>query len=146
MNKQHKHAELIIAWANGAEIEFYSESNREWFCEPKPNWVKSLEYRVKPKVKWEPKYTLPMSYANDMSMCMDIRVPKKVWAYDTIQQFVNEHDNNSDYQYYEIRRSVTGFYRHQDCTYSPPSVCAIRMSKECAEKLCEMLNNREIEL
>jgi len=45
----HKHAEVITAWANGAEIQFrdicFSE---DWKDTRQPQWDESLEYRVKP--------------------------------------------------------------------------------------------------
>jgi hypothetical protein len=47
--KPHKHAELIKAWADGAEIEIYEISLDQWipcFC---PSWVEGCKYRIKPK-------------------------------------------------------------------------------------------------
>lgn len=50
-NKPHKHAGLIKAWADGAEIQYFSPVYREW-CEarPHPIWEENVEYRIKPKV------------------------------------------------------------------------------------------------
>lgn len=48
MNKRHKHADFIIAWANGAEIELKNACG-EW--EPEvytPTWENWREYRIKP--------------------------------------------------------------------------------------------------
>ena len=48
MNKRHKHADFIIAWANGAEIERKNACG-EW--EPEvytPTWENWREYRIKP--------------------------------------------------------------------------------------------------
>lgn len=56
MGKPHKHAELIKAWADGAEIEGFI--NNIWLSIPSPLWNEVIEYRVKPssvKVKG-PKY------------------------------------------------------------------------------------------
>jgi len=44
---KHKHADLIHAWADGAEIEFYDITH--WVHMPKPNWVDAALYRVKPE-------------------------------------------------------------------------------------------------
>ena len=47
--KPHKHAELIKAWADGAEIEvkdFYGD----WVADKTPNWTWN-EYRIKPESK-----------------------------------------------------------------------------------------------
>lgn len=48
MNKPHKHAEVIKAWADGAEIELWCEGDGLWLPCPGPSWDDSLEYRVKP--------------------------------------------------------------------------------------------------
>ena len=49
MNK-HKHYELIIAWANGAEIE-YKDSFNMWNYHENPIWLINEEYRIKPEPK-----------------------------------------------------------------------------------------------
>ena len=47
-NKRHKHADLIHAWAEGAEIQW--KFNNEWIdCDPE--WDDCEEYRIKPKTK-----------------------------------------------------------------------------------------------
>lgn len=51
MSKAHKHAELIKAWADGAEIEFYDTRFKEpcWkACGDPPWWQDEVIYRVKP--------------------------------------------------------------------------------------------------
>ena len=50
---KHKHAELIKAWADGAEIEHKSRTTGEWEesghnC---PRWHPDIEYRIKPEPK-----------------------------------------------------------------------------------------------
>jgi hypothetical protein len=52
MNKPHKHAEVIKAWANGAEIQCSMKNDNDWFDVEVPDWDLSLNYRIKP----EPKY------------------------------------------------------------------------------------------
>ena len=49
MNKPHKHAELIKAWADGAEIECFSEG--DWYQTSFPSWYEDREYRIKPEPK-----------------------------------------------------------------------------------------------
>lgn len=53
--KQHKHAELIKAWADGAEIQIYYADTGEWKDTSKDktgfNWYENLEYRIKPEPK-----------------------------------------------------------------------------------------------
>ena len=54
MRKPHKHAELIKAWADGAEIEFYRELSANWIGYKKgenPSWDEDYEYRIKPEPK-----------------------------------------------------------------------------------------------
>jgi len=50
---KHKHADTIIAWANGAEIEFRFPLNTgnwsDWEAST-PSWDEEFEYRVKPAV------------------------------------------------------------------------------------------------
>jgi|SRR6185369_2838603 len=47
-NKRHKHADLIIAWANGAEIETKTGLS-EWSRVVSPAWSLDQDYRIKPK-------------------------------------------------------------------------------------------------
>ena len=45
MKTPHKHAELIKAWADGAEIEGQGITG-EWFITPNPDWRRGGPYRV----------------------------------------------------------------------------------------------------
>lgn len=45
---KHKHAELIYAWADGAEIQYFDTD--EWYDAPFPSWDRSV-YRIKPAPK-----------------------------------------------------------------------------------------------
>jgi len=47
--KPHKHAELIKAWADGAEIE--CRDCRVWYHAKDPRWQEDMEYRIKPEQK-----------------------------------------------------------------------------------------------
>jgi hypothetical protein len=49
--KPHKHAELIKAWADGADIEIYDEYCKEWQYITSPVWCEEFEYRIKPEPK-----------------------------------------------------------------------------------------------
>lgn len=52
MKTPHKHAELIKAWADGAEIEAWSNKKQEWISIINaPIWMDDIEYRVKPELK-----------------------------------------------------------------------------------------------
>lgn len=54
MPTPHKHAELIKAWADGAEIEFYGINSCAWKpTNPKQIfWDPNTQYRIKPH-KWQ---------------------------------------------------------------------------------------------
>ena len=51
--KPHKHAELIKAWADGAEIEWKCKLTNNWlrFDEQDHFWDEEHEYRIKPEPK-----------------------------------------------------------------------------------------------
>ena len=50
MKQPHKHAALIKAWADGAEIEAYQGSG-VWNYLPSPSWNIGTTYRIKPEPK-----------------------------------------------------------------------------------------------
>lgn len=47
--KPHKHAELIKAWADGAEIEIFNTAG--WGVQANPRWDEGMAYRIKPEPK-----------------------------------------------------------------------------------------------
>jgi hypothetical protein len=47
---KQKHAELIKAWADGAQIQFLNCPD-EWFDVDNPQWHKEGKYRIKPEEK-----------------------------------------------------------------------------------------------
>jgi hypothetical protein len=53
--KRHKHAELIKAWAEGAEIQWagahYKDGTKRWTTIETPMWDEDAEYRIKPESK-----------------------------------------------------------------------------------------------
>jgi hypothetical protein len=48
---KHKHADLIHAWADGAEIQWKSKDDGKWIDSDLPDWVPEYEYRIKPEEK-----------------------------------------------------------------------------------------------
>ena len=48
---KHKHADLIHAWADGAEIQLYSQEEGKWVGDKNPLWAEFTQYRLKPKEK-----------------------------------------------------------------------------------------------
>lgn len=54
--KPHKHAELIKAWADGAEIQYRRNAQDDWKSLQNPEWNGLVEYRIKPAekvVRWQ---------------------------------------------------------------------------------------------
>lgn len=66
--KRHIHADLIIAWANGAEIEMAIHSSENWGYSLHPSWSSNLRYRIKPIPKPD-----VVSYAHVKGKCANRR-------------------------------------------------------------------------
>lgn len=49
MSKQHKHCEVIKAWADGAVIQFFNPFTRSWKDLNDPIWSDENQYRIKPQ-------------------------------------------------------------------------------------------------
>ena len=51
--KPHKHAELIKAWADGAEIQYWNGSIEQWKDGDREemSWYEDYQYRIKPEPK-----------------------------------------------------------------------------------------------
>lgn len=91
------------------------------------------------KPKWEKRQEVPLFYE-----MYDRYIPQKVHDFDTIHQFVAEFETDFDDQNFMIFKDDEGVYDYILNSYE--SLGTIEMSSQCAEKLCKMLNNREIEL
>lgn len=48
-NPPHPHAEVIKAWADGAEVEWRMNKEEDWKTIPSPMFNKYYQYRVKPQ-------------------------------------------------------------------------------------------------
>jgi hypothetical protein len=48
---KHQHADLIHAWADGAQIQFRLWGGMEWIDTDIPQWEVKYEYRIKPEEK-----------------------------------------------------------------------------------------------
>lgn len=48
---KHKHYDLIVAWANGAKIEFWNPRHNCWEDSSTPQWTTTSAYRIKPEPK-----------------------------------------------------------------------------------------------
>ena len=47
--KRHKHADVIHAWAEGADIEVFNPNTCEWVHTDAHDFNRNYEYRIKPK-------------------------------------------------------------------------------------------------
>ena len=47
--RRHKHADVIHAWAEGAELQFYNKPFERWETAKQPGFLESTLYRIKPK-------------------------------------------------------------------------------------------------
>lgn len=54
MKNRRKHADLIIAWAEGAEIEVCSDKSDIWTLATRPTWNTEFKYRIKPQPEYVP--------------------------------------------------------------------------------------------
>lgn len=63
--KQHKHAAVIHAWADGAEIEYRGKDGDQWMRTGIPEWVDHTQYRVKPE-KVYPETRMTLSELNNV--------------------------------------------------------------------------------
>lgn len=48
---KHKHAEMIKAWADGAEVQIRWHDDKPWQGCTAPRWDQDCEYRIKPEYK-----------------------------------------------------------------------------------------------
>jgi len=60
---QHKHHDLIVAWAKGAAIQYNDKDDGFWYDTTNPSWCNHVIYRIKP----EPKPDVIRSYAVSLS-------------------------------------------------------------------------------
>jgi hypothetical protein len=50
MGTKHKHYDVIVAWAAGEEIEYWSDSSEKWYpCVGDVIFRDHFQYRIKPK-------------------------------------------------------------------------------------------------
>jgi hypothetical protein len=81
--KQHKWANEIKAWANGATVEY--KNGYYWLTVKQPNWNSDhVEFRIKPQHK-EQQYVYAYKKSDD-DVCWDI-------------ELIEPHDLTEGYQY-----------------------------------------------
>lgn len=68
MGTPHKHAELIKAWADGAEIQYKAMDGLSWIDTERPGWCERDTYRIKPSVEIPEGFT---AYTKDARFAVD---------------------------------------------------------------------------
>ena len=72
--KPHKHAELIKAWADGAEIQWagahYKDGTKRWTTIENPMWDEDAEYRIKPEPRPDIMVEIYLQYYPDSGVEM----------------------------------------------------------------------------
>ena len=53
MGQRHKHADVIIAWAEGKDVQVWDFTQNEWgdVTTESPTWCEGWKYRIKPPAK-----------------------------------------------------------------------------------------------
>jgi hypothetical protein len=101
VKKPHKHAELIKAWADGAEIQYKCLASGEWkhIEGDAPSWCDEFEYRIKPQ-------EFPQ-WRKDLAQALEDGKVVQVKLFD---KWVNT-DLDSEYFLYSLRDLVEESYR-----------------------------------
>lgn len=75
---KHKHADLIKAWADGAEVEYLSFT-KEWIALQNPSWREDSEYRIKPEPKPDVSFYGYLSHLDGITYCDVVRCLSLEW-------------------------------------------------------------------
>ena len=51
MGQRHKHADVIIAWAEGEDVQIWDDVAKRWWGVMNPSFYEDREYRIKPPAK-----------------------------------------------------------------------------------------------
>jgi len=86
---KHKHAELIKAWADGAEIEFFN--GEDWFYDRYPSWHNDYQYRIK-RPAWQQKLIDAAKEGKEVQVSCG-----GVWQ----KSILNDQLDNYQFLYYE---------------------------------------------
>jgi hypothetical protein len=74
MKQSHKHAALIKAWADGAEVEMWD--GESWLPRESPYWNEAIVYRIKPEPKPDAigEYYVDRNTITAFSNCRNLRL------------------------------------------------------------------------
>ena len=88
MGQRHKHADVIIAWAEGKDVQVWDFTQNEWgdVTIESPTWCKGLKYRIKPTTK---KYRVALfSSHSGESLVVACNSPATAENYESLPGFV----------------------------------------------------------
>lgn len=51
MGQRHKHADVIIEWAEGKDVQIWDDVAKRWWVVMNPSFYEDREYRIKPPNK-----------------------------------------------------------------------------------------------
>ena len=51
MGQRHKHADVIIAWAEGEDVQIWDDRAKRWWGVLTPSFYEDRKYRIKPPAK-----------------------------------------------------------------------------------------------
>jgi hypothetical protein len=78
---KHKHYDMIVAWAEGKQIQNFNENTGEWqdLIAP-PYWIQNFQYRIKPEekqsvVRWKWAYKTDNSWVEMTRFMSESEVP-----------------------------------------------------------------------
>ena len=75
MIKKHKHFDLIVAWAAGAEIQYFDEKTWSWIdCVGSPVWNTNVQYQIKTNHKQDIITYRYIGYTNTLTDTIDPNV------------------------------------------------------------------------
>ena len=87
MGQRHKHADVIIAWAEGKDVQIWSPATDRWqdLTKASPHFLEENEYRIKPPAK---KYRVAL-FANNINTYICIaETPEDANYYESTHTFV----------------------------------------------------------
>ena len=86
MSKRHKHADVIIAWAEGKDVQVWDCDNQKWLDvtveKPLFTWDK---YRIKPPAK---KYRVALLRDNSESYALSVNNQEDADSYEKDRGFI----------------------------------------------------------
>lgn len=154
MNK-HKHYELILAWAEGQEIEYKDGYSTSWTTVTTPSWCVNTEYRIKKQI-WEPKGgTYRMGFTVHATPGIQRETEesanksiKKIKKYLLLLAYIDEFD--PEFKYTKGEKNYYVYYDYYTSLYTTSTdrvtedLGKIYMSEQVARDLAYKLNSGEV--